>query len=146
VLAVFPCAERAEEAVNNLHEVGFTGTDVSVIARDDSSMQASRVPWWIRLRAELTGMAVVRGPGVGRVVALGPIARPSGNIASETQPAARSSGLAPLLMRAGISAGAASTYEAAIRGGQTLVLVHGSANQMRRARACLVRQPGRRPT
>jgi hypothetical protein len=72
VLAVFSCAERAEETVNNLHRAGFGAAGVSVMARDDSTIRANRLPWWIRLRAELTGMAVVSVPGLGRVVALRP--------------------------------------------------------------------------
>ena len=58
------------------------------------------------------------------VVALGPNSAPV-------------STLATMLMRAGISAGAARTYEAAVRGGQIVVLVHGAAKDVLRARGLL---------
>lgn len=110
MLAVFTCAVAAAQAVNNLHKAGFGAASLSVIARDEGAID---------------GKTLVRVPGAGRVVALGPIA---------AEPSCR---LAPLLLRVGISAGAARTYEAAIRGGQTLVLFHGAAKEMRKARAWL---------
>lgn len=123
VLAVFATAERAEEAVKDLRRAGFDATRLSVIGKGDDS-------FWTRLGAALTGVAVLSVPRIGHVVAVGPIiAPPTGKAARHT--------LTAMLMRAGISAGAARTYEAAVRGGQIVVLVHGAAKDVLRARGLL---------
>lgn len=118
VLAVFESAERAEGAVNDLRRAGLDPGRLSVIGKDENSFAR-------RLGAALAGLAVLSVPQLGNVLALGPIAaRPAANLAA-------------MLMRVGISAGAARTYESAVRGGQIVVLVHGSAKDVLKARGLL---------
>jgi hypothetical protein len=74
------------------------------------------------------GFGAARLSVIGKDIALGPVA---------AQLDAGRSGLLAVLMRAGMSAGAAATYEAAVRGGQILVLVHGTAKDLQKARSVL---------
>jgi hypothetical protein len=137
VLAVFGSAERAEAAVNCLRGAGFEFGRLSVIGKDDGTFCAGRFPFWTRLGPALAGVAVVSVARVGPVVALGPIVRRASTNDVRNPPSGRFSALAAMLMRAGISAGAARTYEAAVRGGQIVVLVHGTAKDALKARSLL---------
>ena len=120
VLTVFESSERAEDVVNGLCRAGYDGARLSVIGKDEH-------PIWTRLGRALRGAALISMPLVGYAVALGPIA---------TRLDANSS-LVAVLMRAGMSAGASATYEAAVRGGQIVVLVHGTAKDVIKARRVL---------
>jgi hypothetical protein len=129
VLAVFESAARAEGAVNDLRRGGFDATCLSVIGKDENMFS--------RLGAVLPGVAVVSIPRGGRVVALGPITGRPGANQPQAAWSVRCSALAAMLMRVGMSAGAARTYEAALRGGQIVVLVHGPAKDVLKARRLL---------
>ena len=74
---------------------------------------------------------------VGHVVALGPMVAALASACRDEPRGAQPSALLAMLRMAGISTGTARSYEAAVRGGQVLVLVHGSARDVLRARALL---------
>lgn len=128
VLAVFESAERAEEAVNHLQRAGFDLRRLSIIGRQERETGLCS-----RLGALLSRVAIVSAVFAGQVVALGPLAGRS----EPSSYGGQASPLTVMLTRAGISPGAARTYEAAVRGGQIVVLVHGGAKELLKARRVL---------
>ncbi len=158
VLALFDSPASAAAAAATLHARGVDRADLSVIARShDEEVQAARaldatpgVEMEDSLPAArlgelgahvLAAMAMVM-PGVGPVVAGGPLAAEFGEAAGHA-----AGSLADHLERAGLSRPEADTVEAAVEKGSWLLGVHlrtGDANAtaavLEAAGATLVRQ------
>lgn len=152
VLAVFESAERAERAAVELQRSSFGASRLSAIGKEDFT-DASQLGFaaaggqlrfwgrrsrlWQRLCGSPPAAALVWVPYVGNVVAVGPVAGALSGDAWQRARGDRSSVLTTLLRLAGLSAGEIRTYEAAIRGGQIVLLVHGPAKDVARARRLL---------
>lgn len=158
VVAVFESVERAERAIAELRRSSFGASQLSVIGKEeftDASQLAfaaaggqlsfwgRRSALWVRLCNAPSGAALAWVPYIGHVVAVGPVA---GALASDRADKADGppSALTRMLRFAGLSAGEIRTYEAAIRGGQVVVLVHGPAKDVARARRLLESAEGAR--
>jgi len=135
VIALFDSPAAAARAAASLHALGVTRDDLSVIARThdeevaaaraldatpgvemEDSMPAARLG---ELGAHvLAAMAIVM-PGIGPVVAGGPLAAEMGEAAGHA-----AGSLADHLERAGLGRDEASTLETAVQSGSWLLGVH----------------------
>ena len=152
VLAVFESTERAERAVAELQRSSFGASQLSVIGKEDLtdasqlafaaagsqlSFCGRRSALWKRLSSAPSAAALAWVLHIGHVVAIGPVAGVLAGDGWHRARGDRSSVLTTMLRLVGLSAGEIRTYEAAIRGGQILLLVHGSAKDVARARRLL---------
>lgn len=152
MVAVFESAERAEEALTRLEKAGFDLSKLSLIGREEPAaahpvgmaaagahvrVWGQRGPLWNGLAEAAAAIALAWVPLVGFVVAVGPAAYALAGARRQSQPGPQASALERMLTLAGMSPGQVATYEAAVRGGQILLLVHGNAAFAARARHLL---------
>jgi hypothetical protein len=152
VLAVFESPERAEHTVVELQRSGFGASRLSVIGKEELSVAGQlgfaatgahmsfwgrRSTLWRRFGSAPAGIAIAWVPYIGHVIAIGPAAGVLARERGESAEVERRSALASMLRLVGLSAGEIRTYEAAVRGGQILLLVHASAKDVARARRLL---------
>ncbi len=144
--------EEAGEALRQLHEAGFGPEEISIVARDAESGET--VACWYRSAAGmrywgksgafwnsawqmLPEWAVLYLPDVGGLLVAGRLAE---WVAAGLENAAIFTGLSPLgaaLYSIGISKEAIGGYEAALRAGKYLVIAHGPAGEVARAKRLL---------
>lgn len=152
VLAVFESPERAERAIVELQRSSFGASQLSVIGKEEfgdtrqlgfaaagaqMSFWGRRSSLWRRLRSASPGVAIAWVPYIGHVIALGQVACVLAGERDDQADGERASVLTRMLRLAGLSPGEIRTYEAAVRGGQILLLVHGPAKDVLRARRLL---------
>lgn len=145
--SVFESSERALEGVDRLERAGFELSRLSVIGKDDPTpgrplgiavagvharLWGPRAALWNRLADAPAALAFAWVPFVGHIVAVGPAACVL--VGAAARHANSSSALVRMLAPSGMSPGEVHTYEAAIRGGQIVLLVHGSTRDVARAR------------
>lgn len=145
---VFESAERAGDAIERLERGGFDTAKLSLIAREAPStlhqvglavagaqarVWGEHAPLWRRL-SDAAAMALVWVPFIGYIVAVGSLALVL--IADEwrAQGGSPASALERMLTLAGMSPGEVRTYEAAVRGGQILLLLQARAAEAAHAR------------
>lgn len=135
VLGLFSSGVQAAAATRALHADGITREAISIVARShaeasalardldatpgveiEDSRAASRVG---ELSAVLIAAAAVVLPGVGPIVAAGPLGAELGEAAGHL-----AGGLATILTRAGVDAALASAWQEAVAQGNVLVGVH----------------------
>jgi hypothetical protein len=151
VLAVFESAERAERAIVELQRSSYGASQLSVIGKEELtdasqlgfaaagsqlSFWGRRGALWRRLSTAPAGAALAWVPYIGHVVAIGPLACVLAGDRGDKGDGTHSV-LTRMLRLAGLSVGEIRTYEAAVRGGQILLLVHGPAKDVARARRLL---------
>lgn len=151
MVTVFESADRAREAIGRLEQGGFDASRISVLGKEELSavhqlgmgFAGERARTWGRkspLWNSLPGapaMALAWVPFIGHVIAVGPAAAVIAGSSWETRTESRTSVLRRMLTLVGMSAGEVQTYEAAVRGGQILLLVHGGTREAARARRLL---------
>jgi len=152
VIRVFESAERVQEAIDKLERGGFDTSKLSVIGKEEPSaarqmgiavagaqarMWGQRDALWNRQAKAQAAMALAWVPFIGYVVAVGPLARVLVGGHWQAQADSRISVLARMLTLAGVSPAEVRTYEAAVRGGQILLLVHGGSADAAKARHLL---------
>lgn len=152
MVAVFESTERAEEAIAQLERAGFDLSRLSLIGKEEPSaarplgmavagtfvrVWGAHGRLWNRLAETPAAMALAWVPMVGHVIAVGPAAFVLVGGQGPAQARSQQSALARMLAVAGMSPGEVLTYEAAVRGGQILLLVHGGAAFAGRARHLL---------
>ena len=136
VVAIFDERDDAEDAINALKDAGFAADDVSVVARDkdtagglaeDTGTEAGTgaatgavaggllggVAGW------LVGIGALAIPGVGPIIAAGPLAAALGGAAL----GAAGGGLIGALTGAGVPEEEATWYDERVRGGGILLTV-----------------------
>jgi hypothetical protein len=135
VVATFPDLPQAAAAARELHAAGVTPDQLSVISRnhDEESVYAAQIGGTPGAEIEdsrsaarfgelsgylLAAIALVL-PGIGPIVAAGPLAAGLGEAAGHV-----AGGIAAALSSAGIPADRAETLEAAVEGGAILLAVH----------------------
>jgi hypothetical protein len=151
-VAIYDVHTTAQEAVRRLHKSGFDMRKVSVAGRDGHSgneivgyyHDAGGMRYWGKMGSFwgtlwglLDGWAFLSIPGIGPVLVAGPLA---GWIVAALQNAAIFGGLTALgagLYSIGISKDDVVGYETALRCGKYLVLVHGAADEVGRAKETL---------
>jgi hypothetical protein len=142
----------AEMVVRKLRDSGFDMKRVSVAGRDDHSgsqtigyyHNGSGIHYWGDLKGFwgplwglLSGWAFFAVPGIGPVLVAGPLA---GWTVAALDNAAIFGGLTPLgasLYSIGIPKDGVLSCETALRNGKFLVLVHGTAGEISRAKGIL---------
>ena len=150
LVRVFESTAQAQAAIARLEQGGFDIAKASLIAREEPSALhqvgmavagARATVWgrhaalWRRLCENPAALALAWVPFIGYVMAVGPAALVL--IGARWQSAPQASPLARMLQFAGMSPGERRTYEAAVRGGQILLIVHGAGAEVARARQLL---------
>jgi hypothetical protein len=134
-LGLFPSSSQAAAATEALHADGFSRNAISVVARShaeasalardmdatpgveiEDSRTASRIG---EFGAVVIAAAAVAMPGVGPIVAAGPLAAELGEAAGHL-----AGGLAGILTRAGVEKARAHAWQAKVAAGHVLVGVH----------------------
>lgn len=152
VVAVFARHTGAEDAIKVLQEGGFNARQLSIIGRDFYHEQqvlgcystGERMKYWGQLGAFwdglwglLAGAAFLIIPGLGPVIVAGHIA---GWIMGALEAAIVIGGLTALgsgLVSFGIPRSSVTKYEESVKLGKYLLIAHGSAQELDRAREML---------
>lgn len=151
-VAVFDNPAEAGGALRQLQAAGFRAEEISVAARDAESGETAAccfrsgtgMRYWGRSEAfwnavgqALPGWAVLNLPGTRELLVAGRLAE---WVAASLENAAIFAGLSPLgaaLYSIGISREAIAGFEAALRDGKYLIIAHGPAGEVARAKRLL---------
>lgn len=152
VVAVFSKHSAAENAIKELKNGGFDIKKLAVVGRDYQTEEdvvgfyntGDRMKYWGKMGAFwgglwslLFGAAFLMIPGVGPVVAAGSIVA---SIVSALEGAVVVGGLSALgagLYSLGIPKDSVVTYETSIKAGKFILVAHGTAEEVARARDML---------
>ena len=152
VVAVFTSHENAEAAVRELQQSGFDMKKLSIVGKDYHTEEhvvgyytaGDRMLYWGKLGAFwggfwglLFGSAFFWVPGVGQVLVAGPLVM---WIVSALEGAAMTGGLSALgagLYSIGIPKKSVLQYETEVKNGQLLLVAHGTADEVERAKDIL---------
>ena len=152
VVAIFESHERAEDAIRELQHSGFDMKKLSVIGKDYHTEEnvvgyynaGDRMKYWGKLGAFwggfwgiLFGSAFFWLPGIGTVLVAGPLVV---WIVGELESAAVMGGLSALgaaLYSVGIPQDSIVRYETHLKNGKLLLLVHGTPEEVERAKNLL---------
>lgn len=151
-VAVYEVHTQAEEAVRTLARAGFDMKAISIVGKDyhteenvvgyfnagDRAKFFGKLgAFWGGLAGVLLGSALMFIPVVGHLVVLGPLAA---TVAGGLQGAVLGGGFSALLgalTSLGVPKDSVLRYERAIKASKFLLLVHGDADQLRRAHELL---------
>lgn len=151
-VAVYDSHSQAEDAVHKLAKGNFDMKTISILGKDYHSEEhvvgyfntgdrakffGKLGAFWGGLAGMLFGSALMFVPVVGHVVVLGPIAA---TIAGGLQGAILGGGVSALvgaLSALGLPKDSVLRYETAVKADKFLVIVHGEAEDIRRARDVL---------
>jgi hypothetical protein len=152
VVGVYDAMSDAENAVHTLNQAGFPIRQVSIVgqnlqsesqihgyvtAGDVAKGSAKTGAWLGGLFGLLIGAAFLWVPGIGPLFVAGPFsAMLLGGIEGAAAGAA-GAGLLGALVGWGVSKKHILKYEQHLRGGKYLVIAHGSAEQVEKARTIL---------
>ena len=151
-VAVYESHGQAEDAVHKLAKANFDMKTISILGKeyhteehvvgyfnagDRARFFGKLGAFWGGLAGMLFGSALMFVPVVGHIVVLGPIAA---TIAGGLQGAVLGGGLSALvtaLTALGIPKDSVLRYETALKADKFLVIVHGGADDIRRAKEVL---------
>ncbi len=151
-VAVYDSHEQAEEAVRELAKAGFNMKGISILGKDYQTEESvvgyfnagdrakffgKLGAFWGGLAGLLFGSAMLFVPVVGHIVILGPLAA---TLVGGLEGAALGGGAGALvgaLSALGIPRDSVLRYETAIKANKFLVIVHGGADAIQRARDVL---------
>lgn len=151
-VAVYESHGQADDAVHKLAKAGFDMKSISILGKEYHTEEhvvgyfntGDRVKYfgklgafWGSLAGMLFGSALMFVPVVGHIVALGPIAA---TIAGGLQGAVFGGGISALvgaLTAIGVPKDSVLRYETALKADKFLVIVHGGADDVRRAQGLL---------
>ncbi len=151
-VAVYDSHTRAEEAVRTLAQSGFDMKSISIVGKDyhteehvvgylntgDRAKFFGKLgAFWGGLAGMLFGSALMFVPVVGHIVVLGPLAA---TLAAGVEGAVLGGGASALfgaLSAMGIPKDSVLRYETALKADKFLVVVHGAATDISRARDLL---------
>ena len=152
VVAVFASHDQAEEAVRQLQKDGFDMKKLSIVGKDYHTDEhvvgyyntGDRMLYWGKLGAIwggfwglLFGSAFFWVPGIGQLLVAGPLVV---WIVAALEGAAVTGGLTRLgagLYSIGIPKNSILKYETEVKNGSLLLVAHGSADEVQRARDIL---------
>lgn len=149
IAALFPSPAAAAEGIRALHAAGVTREHISIVSRNhdeevafarqadatpgadiEDSRPAARLG---ELSGQLLAAIALVMPGVGPIVAAGPLSAGLGEAAGHV-----AGGVASALTTAGVDHDRAEEFQKAIQGGAVLVGVHTVEAEVTRLRAVLV--------
>jgi hypothetical protein len=151
-VATYPTHRRAEAAVRELQKAGFDMRGLSIVGKDYQTEEHvtgyyntgdRMMAWgkfgvfWGGLWGLLFGSAFFLIPGIGPVLMAGPLVAA---IVSGLETAAVVGGvsvLAAALVSLGVPENSAVAYEAEVRAGKFILIVHGSEEEIAKAEALL---------
>jgi len=152
VVAIFNTHPEAEQAIKKMEKAGVDMKKLSIVGKDYHSEEqvvgyyntGDRVKYWGKLGAFwgglwglLFGSALFMVPGVGQIVALGPVV---GWILGALEGAAVVGGLSALgagLFSIGIPKDSVVKYESALKADKFLVIAHGDHSDIKKANEVL---------
>lgn len=152
VVAIFETHNQAEDAVRDLQKDGFDMKKLSIVGRDYHTDEhvvgyynaGDRVMYWGTLGAfwgglwgMLFGSAFFLVPGIGPLLVAGPLAM---WIVGALEGAIAVGGLSALgaaLVSIGIPEDSVLEYEANLKAGKFLLIVHATPQEVRRVKDCL---------
>ncbi len=151
-VAVYEMHTQAENAVKALQRAGFDMKKISIIGKDyeteehvigflnagDRAKVFGRLgAFWGGLMGVLFGSAMMFVPVVGHVVVLGPLAAALFGGLQGAVIVGGISALAGALMAVGIPRDSVLRYETALKANKFMLVVHGDAQEIRRAHELL---------
>ncbi len=152
VIAVFPDHQAAERAIKNLTDAGFEMKNLSVVGKgyhteekvlgfynagDRIKLWGSRGAFWGGFWGLFLGGAVLTIPIVGHVIVLGSLAATIVAAMEGAVVVGGMGGLAAALYGLGIPRDSIIDYETAIKADGFLVMAHGAAEEVARAKKIL---------
>jgi uncharacterized membrane protein len=151
-VAVYEMHTQAENAVKALQRAGFDMKKISIIGKDyeteehvvgflnagDRAKVLGRLgAFWGGLMGVLFGSAMMFVPVVGHVIVLGPLAAALFGGLQGAVIVGGISALAGALMAVGIPRDSVLRYETALKANKFMLVVHGDAQEIRRAHELL---------
>ena len=161
VVAVFDSHDKAEKAVRELQADGFDMTKLSIVGKDYHTEEhvvgyynaGDRMSYWGQQGAMwgglwgfLFGSAFFWVPGLGPLLVAGPLVA---WIVGALEGAVVVGGLSVLgaaLASIGIPKNSIVQYETEVKNGKLLLVAHGTADEVERARGLLRQTHGKTPT
>ena len=152
VIAVFPDHESAETAIKNLNAAGFDMKKLSLVGKgyhteekvvgfytvgDRIAFWGSRGAFWGGFWGLFLGGAMLTIPVLGQVIVLGTLTAMVVSAMEGALIVGGFSGLAAALYSLGVPKHSVIAYETAIKTDGFLVMAHGSAAEIERARSIL---------
>ena len=152
VVSVYDTQSKAEDAIRMLDGAGFPIKQVSIVAKDLESESevhgyvnacdiakdgAGTGAWLGGFFGLLVGVAFLWVPGFGPLLVAGPLSAAFLGGVEGALAGAAGGGLLGALIGWGVSRQHILKYEEHVKGGKYLVIVHGSLEQMERARGIL---------
>lgn len=152
VVCLYPSVDAAEEAVRKLGQGGFPIQHVSIITKDlgsekkvhgfvtscDVAKSAARSGAWVGgIFGLLVGAALVWLPGVGPLVVAGSLTSALMGGLEGAVAGAALSGVLGWLGSLGISKQHILKYEESVKAGKSLVVAHGTVEDVKKAEAIL---------
>jgi hypothetical protein len=152
VVGVYDVLFKAEDAVRTLDRTAFPIKQVSIVAKDLESERevhgyvnagdvarggAGTGAWLGGFFGLLLGAAFLWVPGFGPLLVAGPLSAALVGGVEGALAGGASGGLLGALLGWGVSRQHILKYEERVKGGQYLVIVHGSPDQVERARGIL---------
>jgi uncharacterized membrane protein len=152
VVAIFESHDQAEDAIRELQKDGFDMKKLSIVGKDYHTEEhvvgyyttGDRMAYWGKLGAFwggfwglLFGSAFFWVPGIGQLLVAGPLVV---WIVGALESAAVTGGLTALgagLYSIGIPKNSVMKYETEVKNGKLLLVVHGTADEVARARDLL---------
>ena len=152
VVAIFESHDQAEDAIRELQKDGFDMKKLSIVGKDYHTEEhvvgyyttGDRMLYWGKLGAFwggfwglLFGSAFFWVPGIGPLLVAGPLV---GWIVGALEGAVVTGGLTALgagLYSIGIPKNSIVQYETEVKNGKLLLVVHGTADEVERARDLL---------
>ena len=152
VVAVFASHDKAEDAVRELQKNGFDMNKLSIVGKDYHTDEhvvgyyntGDRMMYWGKLGAfwgglwgMLFGSAFFFVPGVGPLLVAGPLVA---WIVGALEGAAILGGMSALgaaLVSIGIPQDSVLQYEESVKAGKFLLILHGTPQEVERAKECL---------
>ncbi len=152
VVAFFESHDRAEDAIRELQKSGFDMKKLSIVGKDYHTEEhvvgyyttGDRMKYWGKLGAFwggfwglLFGSAFFWVPGIGQLLVAGPLVM---WIVGALEGAVVTGGLTALgaaLYSIGIPKDSILQYETQVKNGKLLLVVHGTADEVKRARDLL---------
>ena len=152
VVASFKSHEEAEEAVRELQQDGFDMKQLSIVGKDAHTEEhvvgyytsGDRMLYWGELGAFwggfwglLFGSAAFWVPGVGQLLVAGPLVMWIVGALEEAALVGGVSALGAGLYSIGIPKNSILQYETDVKNGQLLLVAHGTADEVERAKEIL---------
>jgi uncharacterized membrane protein len=152
IVAIFESHDRAEDAIRELQKDGFDMKKLSIVGKDYHTEEhvvgyyttGERMKYWGKLGAFwggfwglLLGSAFFWVPGIGQIVVAGPLVM---WIVGALEEAAVFGGISALgagLFSIGIPKNSVVQYETEVKNGKLLLVVHGTPEEVKRAKDLL---------